>query len=123
MGIDMSSILITLALGLVTGLLVGMFGIGGGIVFVPTMVILLGADQHLAQGVSLTAVALVATAGAITHYHQGVVKLNWALWMIPSAVIFALLGGWLAGYIDQLLLGRIFGVLLLFVGMRMVLGK
>ncbi len=119
----MSSILITLALGLVTGLLVGMFGIGGGIVFVPTMVILLGADQHLAQGVSLTAVALVATAGAITHYHQGVVKLNWALWMIPSAVIFALLGGWLAGYIDQLLLGRIFGVLLLFVGMRMVLGK
>ena len=104
-------------------MLAGMFGVGGGILFVPSMALILGQEQHMAQGVSIVAVTAAATAGAITHYRQGTLRVKQALWIAPTAVIFAALGAWLAGETDAVLLGRIFGVLLLFVGGRMILGR
>ena len=123
----MSSILIDVAialgLGLAGGVLAGMFGIGGGIIFVPSMVLILGQEQHIAQGISIFAVTAAATAGAITHYRQNTLRLKQALWIAPAAVVFAALGAWLAGLIDAVILGRIFGALLLFVGVRMIFGR
>ncbi len=123
----MSSILVNVAialgLGLAGGVFAGLFGIGGGIIFVPSLVFLLGQEQHVAQGISLVAVTAATTAGAITHYRQDTLRVKQALWIAPAAVIFAALGAWLAAGIDAALLGKIFGVLLLFVGGRMIFGR
>jgi uncharacterized membrane protein YfcA len=48
-----ADLLAILFLGLLGGIVSGMLGVGGGIVFVPTLVVLLAEEQHVAQGVSL----------------------------------------------------------------------
>jgi len=112
-----------LALGLFTGVLSGLLGVGGGVVMVPGMVLLLGVDQHTAQGVSLAVVVLTAIAGAVTHYRQDNVKMEVVPLVAPGAVLFGLVGSWLAGGVDAQLLTRIFATVLLFVGSKMFLGR
>jgi uncharacterized protein len=66
-----------LLLGLGAGVLVGLLGIGGGVVLVPTMVYLLGMDQHLAQGTSLFILLPPIGLGALREYwKQGQVDLK-----------------------------------------------
>lgn len=57
-----------LLLGLGVGIVVGLMGIGGGIVLVPSLVYLKGMNQHLAQGTSLLAQLAPIGAGALYHY-------------------------------------------------------
>jgi len=90
-------IAIALALGLVAGVLGGMLGIGGGTIVIPGMVLLLEAEQHTAQGISLVAMLLMALVGAFIHYGQGNVKLSMVLFIAPSAIGFTYLGAWAAG--------------------------
>lgn len=69
--------LITLALGLGVGVLVGLLGIGGGVVLVPAMVYFLHMDQHLAQGTSLFILLPPIGLGALREYwKQGQVDLR-----------------------------------------------
>ncbi|MFH1486756.1 MAG: sulfite exporter TauE/SafE family protein [Chloroflexota bacterium] len=117
------SLLMALCMGLVAGLFAGVLGIGGGVIMIPGMVFLLGLEQHMAQGVSLAVVVVTATVGAFEHYRLGNVKLNRAVWMGPAAAVFGFFGAWLAGWMDEILLQRLFAVLLLVMGGRMVLGK
>lgn len=116
-------LLVTVIIGLVAGTLAGMLGIGGGVIMVPAMVLLLGVEQRVAQGVSLAVVAVTAISGAAQHYQQGNVRLDKALWIAPTAAVFGFVGGSLAGMIDQRLLQVLFGLLLLIVGGRMAAGK
>jgi len=60
--------LVIILLGLSVGLLVGLFGIGGGIVVVPALVYLLRMDQHLAQGTSLFILLPPLGLGALFQY-------------------------------------------------------
>src|SRR5215813_245524 len=60
--------LIILLLGLGVGVLVGLLGIGGGVVFVFAMVYLLGMDQHMAQGTSLFILLPLIGLGALREY-------------------------------------------------------
>lgn len=117
------SLAVAVVIGLAAGILSGMLGIGGGIVLIPGMVLFLGIGQHTAQGVSLGVITVTALAGALTHYHQHNVELRTALWIIPTAILFALLGGWLANMIDARLLSRLFGAFVLIMGGRLLLGK
>lgn len=116
-----------LAIGLAAGLIGGMLGVGGGTIAVPGMVLLLGkvmehpVEQHTAQGVSLSAMLLMALVGAIVHYRQGNVKLSMVLLIAPGAVAFSLLGAWAAGMISAEWLTRVFAIFLLVIGCMMLL--
>jgi len=115
------TVVTALAVGLVAGLIGGMLGVGGGTIAVPGMVLLLGVDQHIAQGVSLSAMLLMALVGAIVHYRQGNVKLSMVLLIAPSAVAFSLLGAWAAGMVSAEWLTRVFAIFLLVIGCMMLL--
>ena len=76
-GIPRIMTIIILLLGLGVGVLVGLLGIGGGVVLVPAMVLLLGMDQHLAQGTSLFILLPPIGLGALREYwKQGQVDLR-----------------------------------------------
>ena len=61
-----------LAIGICTGILSGIFGIGGGVVLVPLLILFLGYEQHVASGTSLVALLLpVGLLGAIEYYRAG----------------------------------------------------
>lgn len=114
-------ILIAVVVGLVAGVISGMLGVGGGTISIPAMVLLLGVEQHTAQGVSLAAMLFTALVGAFIHYRQGNVNSRVVLLIAPSAVAFSYLGAWAAGHVTAEWLTRAFAIFLLLIGCRMLL--
>lgn len=114
-------IVIGLALGLIAGVFSGMLGIGGGTITIPGMFLLLEVEQHTAQGVALGAMLLAALVGAFIHRRQKNMELTVAMWIAPGAVVFSLLGAWAAGAIMAEWLTRVFAIVLLIIGCRMLL--
>jgi len=101
-----------LVLGLGSGILSGLFGVGGGIHFVPTLV-LLGLGQVEAAATSLLAIMPTAAVGAWRQRAYGNVRARAALVVGLASVAGAALGVQIATRIDESLLRRLFGVLLL----------
>lgn len=81
--------------GLGAGLLSGLFGVGGGVVIVPALVLLLGYEQRRATGTSLAAIVPTATVGVISYALSGDVAWIPALILAAGAVIGAQGGSWL----------------------------
>lgn len=85
--------LIILLLGLGVGVLVGLLGIGGGVVLVPAMVLLLGMDQHVAQGTSLFILLPPIGLGALREYwKQGQVDLRAGI-LCAAGILVGAFGG------------------------------
>ncbi len=89
------------AIGLGAGLLSGLFGVGGGTVIVPMLVLLLGFDQRLAAGTSLAAIVPTASVGVISYAMTGSVAWIPAIILAVGAVIGAQIGSWLLAKIPQ----------------------
>ena len=106
-------------LGLVTGLLASTLGIGGGIIFVPSLVVLFGFEQHIAQGTSLAVILPTAIVGTYLHARRGRVVGKVALIVAAGGIIGGLAGAWAALSLDPDLLRRLFAVLLLVIAARM----
>jgi uncharacterized membrane protein YfcA len=111
------------AIGLAAGFAAGLLGVGGGIVMVPAMVLVLGFDQHVAQGTSLVVIIPAALAGSVTHYRNGRVSLRDAALLAAGGIGGAVLGSISALSVDDTILRRLFGVFLLVVAAQMVLGR
>ncbi len=90
-----------IGIGLAAGLLSGLFGVGGGTVIVPMLVLLLGFDQKLASGTSLAAIVPTATVGVISYAIQGSVNVLVALILAAGAVVGAQIGSWLLAKLPQ----------------------
>lgn len=121
---NLTVILILVLIGLLSGFLSGMMGVGGGVIMVPLMVFLLGFSQHEAQGTSLAVLAVPVTFLAAYTYHteEG---LNWryALIIALAFVVGGYLGSKLAVNISDLLLKRIFGVIMLIASIKLIFFK
>lgn len=108
-------------LGVVAGVFGGMFGVGGGLVMVPALVLLFNFSQHNAQGTVLAAmVPPIGFLAAWQYYQKGHVSLPAAMYICAGFLIGGWLGGGLAQHIDAGLLKKIFGFIMIGVGIRMV---
>lgn len=90
-----------IVIGLVAGLLSGLFGVGGGTVIVPLLVLLLPFDQRLAAGTSLAAIVPTASVGVISYATSGSVAWIPALILAAGAVVGAQIGTRLLPRISQ----------------------
>lgn len=110
-----------LAIGVLAGVFSGCLGIGGGIILVPSLVHLFGMSQHQAQGTTL-AIMLppVFFFAAWKYYSQGNVNVPVAIFASIGLTAGAYLGANLAAYIPGLILKRLFGGLMILVGIKMV---
>lgn len=116
--------LVQLALiGLAAGFLAGLLGIGGGVLMVPAMVLLLGFDQHVAQGTSLLVIIPAALSGSYTHHRNGRLFLRDAAILGAGGVIGAVIGSVFALSIEDDILRRLFAGFLLITAARMLLPK
>lgn len=84
-----------IGIGLAAGLLSGLFGVGGGTVIVPMLVLLLGFDQRLASGTSLAAIVPTAAVGVVSYAVHGSVAWIAGIILAVGAVIGAQIGTWL----------------------------
>ena len=111
-------------LGMTAGLAGGALGLGGGAIMVPALVFLFGLTQHQAQGTAL-AVMLppVFILAVMRYYYAGHVKIQMALWIALGFIFGALVGAHLIQNIPDATLKKFFGVFLIVIGAKMVLGK
>jgi hypothetical protein len=104
------SIALALVLGLGAGVLSGLFGVGGGILFVPTL-LWLGLGQLEAESTSLLAILPTAAAGAWRHHRYGNLRPRAALVVGVASVAGVGLGVLIATSLPEHALRRLFGVL------------
>jgi hypothetical protein len=108
-------------LGLVAGVVSGLFGVGGAIVIIPGLVLLAKLPQHAAHGTSLAALLLpVGILGALEYYKRGQVNVAFAAVVAIGLLIGAYFGARLAGTMSDVMLRRAFGVFLLIVSVRLL---
>jgi uncharacterized membrane protein YfcA len=109
-----------LLVGLVVGLASGVVGIGGGILFVPALIWLLGMDQHKAQGTSLGALLLpVGIFAFLEYYRKGNADVRVAALLAAGFLVGGYFGAVGAHHISDLWLRRIFAITLIAIGGRM----
>lgn len=120
----MYNIIMYCIIGIVAGALCGIFGIGGGIVIIPSLVYLLGFEQLKAQGTSLAVLLLpVGIFAFMEYYKNGHVDLKAGAFIIIFLIIGSIIGAKFVNMIPQNITKIAFGVLLLLVGIKMILGK
>ena len=110
--------LLILVMAFGVGLAGGMFGVGGGVLLVPMLVVLFGFDQHLAQGTSL--VAMVPPTGLLAFLNYAAAgEVSWTagLWIMPGVFFGALAGTHLAHRLSAGGLRRVVAVLVFLIGL------
>ena len=118
--------LIAALIGLAGGVTSGLFGIGGGLVMVPAMVLLLCPpirDIKQAIGTSLVVIVPTAFMAASKHFTQHNIEWRVALTLVPTAVAGSYLGAWFTTQIPAAGLKRAFGGLIILVGVRLLFFK
>jgi len=105
--------------GLGAGFLSGTIGIGGGLLFVPTMTVGLRVSQAVAQGTSLLAIVPTAIVGGVTHLRRGNVLIVPAAWMGGGGVVGAVIGALVAVEAPGPILARGWGAFLVFSAYRL----
>lgn len=117
-------VIIYILIGLLAGLVGGSFGLGGGVVLVPLFVYALGFTQHQAQGTALaTMVPPITLLAAIRYYYAGNVKLPVAAFACIGFIVGGLLGAHFVQVVPDPTLKRLFGFVMLFIAVRMIIGK
>jgi uncharacterized membrane protein YfcA len=115
-----ATVVLALVLGLGTGVLSGFFGVGGGILFVPTLALVVGLSQIDAQATSLAAMIPVVAFGAWQQNRVGNVRWKVGLAVGGASVFGVAAGAALATSLDEDLLRGLFAVLLLLVAAQLL---
>ena len=107
--------------GIGAGFLSGLFGVGGGILIVPGLVLVAKMDQRIAHGTSLAAVLPIAASSMVTYWAQDHIDWPVALFLAIGAVAGAVLGTKLLHVLPHRTLGIAFSALLIASAIRLFL--
>jgi uncharacterized protein len=118
--LTLSTVVLALALGVTAGVLSGLFGVGGGILFVPALVVL-GLGQLEAQATSLLAILPTVAAGAWNQRRYGNLRPRLALQLGLASIAGAAAGVLITISLPEEILRRLFALLLLVVAVRLAL--
>jgi len=112
--------IVTVLVGVLAGVLAGMLGIGGGALFVPALVVVVGLGQVDAEATSLAAMVPVALIGAWRQRGYGNVRVRDGLLIGALAVPGAILGVWLVNVLPEVVVRDLFALLLLYTAYQLV---
>ncbi|MDB9513342.1 sulfite exporter TauE/SafE family protein [Kamptonema animale CS-326] len=121
-----STIVQLLLIGLAAGVAGGMFGIGGGAIMVPAMVLLMGMEQKFATGTSIAAqIFPIGILAAMVYYRNGNLNIKDAVFIAIGLVIGNLFGALFANqpYISSEMMKKLYGGFLLVIGVRYLFFK
>ena len=115
---------LSVLIGIVAGISGGFFGIGGAIVIIPLLVFIFKYPQHYAQGTALVALLLpIGILAVIKYYQAGNANIKVGLLIGFGFFIGGFIGAYFAHMLPQVLLRRLFGVLLLGLSFYMLIGR
>ena len=108
-------------IGLTAGLFSALFGVGGGIVVVPLLILVAHFDERPAMATSLAAIGLIALVGAVTYAFHGDVKVGAAAVVGLPGAVGAVAGAWLQQRLETRTLTLAFAALLAAVAVRLLI--
>ncbi|MFZ5942598.1 MAG: sulfite exporter TauE/SafE family protein [Bacillota bacterium] len=107
-------------IGLLSGVVNGLLGIGGGTILIPAMIFLLGEKQHKAHGTSLAIILPTAFVSVLIYRYNSYLDLSLSLKVAAGAVIGGYIGARLMNKIPAKSLKKLFGIFMVIAGLRMV---
>lgn len=110
-----------LGIGTAAGVFSGLFGVGGGTIMVPLLILWLGYDERTATGTSLAAIIVISTIGATTQAFYGNLHVDDGLLVGIPAVGGVLLGTWLQQRVSMRIISGLFALLLTALAVELVL--
>lgn len=111
---------IGVGVGFGSGILAGLFGVGGGIVMTPGVQVLIGAPAIVALATPLPAIFPTALAGAYTYGRRGELDVRAAAWLAGPGLVGAAIGAWATGWVETSLLLLVTAVLLAWQALRIL---
>lgn len=106
-------------IGVLGGVVGGLFGVGGGVIFVPLLILVKRLDPHLAIGTSLAVIVPTALIAAIRNYKAGMIDWKIALLLIVFSMIGSWAGAGLSLGMDVTLLKRFYAAFLLVLSLKL----
>ncbi len=108
-------------IGAAAGVFAGLFGIGGGIIIVPSLILLAGFPLVKATGTSLAAILLpVGILGVVAYYRAKIIDLRASAFLAAGLLTSVVVGAWLANTLPVELMRRFFAVFCLYVGWNFI---
>ena len=121
---SISTFIVLIIIGLLAGILSGLVGVGGGIIMIPLLIILLGLTQHQAQGTALFAMLPpIGILAAMNYFKQGFVKWEYAVVIALTFVVGGYFGSKLSLSLPPQTVRRVFGVIMLIGGIKLITSK
>ena len=114
------SLLLLIGIGIITGLINGLLGIGGGTILIPAMVSLMGIAQHQAHGTSLAVILPTTVASCLIYGLNDDLDLRLTMQVVAGGVVGGYLGAKLMNRIPARKLRQFFGVFMFLAGLRMM---
>jgi hypothetical protein len=106
--------------GLIVGLMTGFFGVGGGFLIVPALVLILRLPMRMAVGTSLIIIAINSTAGIVAHFESGGIDIKLAALFVAGGFAGTMVGSRVADRVDDAKLSRGFATLIALVGIFLI---
>jgi uncharacterized membrane protein YfcA len=119
--ITLVSALLLVALGIATGVAAGLFGVGGGVVVIPVLILFFGYSDLAAKSVSLLAIAPGSLSGSISHLRHKSARLRDGLWIALGAGLTTPLGAIAAFMLTPQLASALFAIFLFFVALNLII--
>lgn len=116
-----TSILKTALIGVVMGLVNGLFGSGGGTILVPCLVFIMNIEDHKAHATAISIILPISIISSLIYYRYDVVDLSLTLKVAVGSIAGALLGSCLLNKISVNILRKVFGIFMIIAAIRMVL--
>lgn len=113
--------LLLVALGIAMGVAAGLFGIGGGVVIIPVLILFFGYSDLAAKSISLLAIAPGALSGSISHLRHKTATLRDGLWIALGAALTTPLGAIVAFMLSPQLASVLFAIFLFFVALNLII--
>ncbi|MBS3995652.1 MAG: sulfite exporter TauE/SafE family protein [Alkaliphilus sp.] len=108
-------------LGLITGLVNGLFGSGGGTILVPGLFFLFGIAEHKAHATAISVILPLALISTIVYMKNGIIVWDITLKVIAGGVIGAFIGAKLLNKIPEKILRKAFAIFMIVAAIRMVI--
>jgi hypothetical protein len=113
LAVSAGHVAVAVVIGVAAGVLAGLFGVGGGLLFVPALTLAFGLEQHHAQATSLLAILPTVAVGAWRQERYGNVRWSASLMLGIAGIGGVVAGGFLAESLSGGILRRLFGALIL----------
>lgn len=107
-------------IGLIAGIVNGLFGSGGGTIVVPALVFILGVKDHKAHATTISIILPLTIISAFIYFRNGAIDFSIALYVVLGGVIGGFLGAKLLNRVPKNILRKAFGLFMIIAGIRMV---